>query len=58
MQLKSQYKFEKNIEKMMPDFKPLERVAYLLKHPTYLKKCGGTPLMLGYYLEKIGFEYE
>ena len=42
--------FKQAIEKLMPDFKPVERVAYLLNHRTMIKKYGGNLNMLASYL--------
>ena len=49
--------FKTNIEKYLPDFKPVERVAYLMRHRTYLKKYGGDYQMLADYL-RFEVEYE
>lgn len=43
-------KFKIELEKKMPDFKPKERVIYMLRHPIYLKKIGGNSSLLADYL--------
>ena len=42
--------FRSNIEKYMPDFKPTERVVYLIRHRTLVEKYGGDFQMLADYL--------
>lgn len=42
--------FKKNIEMKLPDFKPNERVVYMLRHPVHLKQCGGNFQLLADYL--------
>lgn len=43
-------KFKIELEKKTPDFKPTERVIYMLRHPVYLKKIGGNLALLADYL--------
>lgn len=43
-------KFVINMDSKLPDFKPKERVIYMLKHPVHLKQCGGNNQMLADYL--------
>ena len=40
------------IEKYMPDFKPVERVVYLLRHRTLIAKYGGDYQMIADYLNE------
>lgn len=42
------------MESKLPDFKPKERVVYMLKHPVHLKQCGGNNQMLADYLMMEG----
>lgn len=42
--------FKKEMESKLNDFKPQERVVYMLRHPVHLKKCGGNLQMLADYL--------
>ena len=44
--------FKSNIEKYMPDFKPTERVVYLIRHRTLIVKYGGDFQMLADYLNE------
>lgn len=50
--VKSYNEFKSNIEKYMPDFKPTERVAYLIRHRTLIKQYGGDFQMLADYLNE------
>lgn len=43
-------KFLLEMDAKLPDYKPKERVIYMLRHPIYLKKCGGNLQMLADYL--------
>lgn len=47
-------KFKTTMESKLPDFKPKERVVYMLKHPVHLKQCGGNNQMLADYLMMEG----
>lgn len=42
--------FKNNMEKKLPDFKPNERIAYMLRHPVHLKQCGGNYQLLADYM--------
>lgn len=51
-QIKSYNQFKANIEKYMPDFKPIERVIYLLRHRTLIDKYGGEFGFVADYLNE------
>ncbi|MBO7735174.1 MAG: hypothetical protein J6S67_21600 [Methanobrevibacter sp.] len=51
-EIKSFNQFKINIEKYMPDFKPVERVIYLLRHRTLIAKYGGDYQMVADYLNE------
>lgn len=51
-EIKSFNQFKINIEKYMPDFKPVERVIYLLRHRTLIAKYGGDYQMIADYLNE------
>lgn len=51
-EIKSYNQFKANIEKYMQDFKPIERVAYLIRHRTLIKQYGGDFQMLADYLNE------
>lgn len=51
-EVKSYNQFKANIERYMQDFKPVERVAYLIRHRTLIKQYGGDFQMLADYLNE------
>lgn len=51
-EIKSYNQFKANIEKYMPDFKPIERVIYLLRHRTLIEKYGGEFGFVADYLNE------
>lgn len=44
--------FKNKMEMKLPDFKPNERVVYMLRHPVHLKQCNGNWQLLADYLMK------
>ena len=51
IEMKNNYTiFKNNMEKKLPDFKPNERIAYMLRHPVHLKQCGGNYQLLADYM--------
>lgn len=48
--IKSYLEFKRIMESKLPNHKPVERVAYMLRHPVHLKMCGGNYQMLSDYI--------
>lgn len=46
-----QFKIE--LEKKLPDHKPIERVIWMLRHPVHLKCIGTYSLLADYLLKEI-----
>lgn len=44
--------FKNKMEKKLPDYKPAERIIYMLRHPIHLKQCGGNYNLLADYMLK------
>lgn len=51
--MKSYDDFKIELEKKLPDFKPVERVVYMLRHPVHLKTIGSFQLLADYLLKEV-----
>lgn len=51
--MKTYESFKTELEKKLPDHKPMERVIYMLRHPVHLKTIGSYQLLADYLLKEV-----